>query len=121
MERCLFPDQKKRRSGPKGYLRYYSAETNPVPEYHIHFTIAHFENGRYNTLEYDFNRRITDFREELALLPGHYMLVTGNRFNDSKILSDISFFDLKENQHLTIEVNLRKDNMPPEITGRARP
>jgi len=108
----------KRPSGPKGYLRIFSAESNPVPEYHIHFTIAHFKNGRYNTLDYEFNRRITDFREELQLVPGHYMLVTGNRLNDNKILSDVSFFDLKENQHLSIEVNLRKDNMPPEISGR---
>jgi hypothetical protein len=96
-------------SQEKGYLRLISSENNPVPEYYIHFTIARFENGRYNTLEYDYNKRIFDFKEELQLIPGHYMLVTGNRLNDSKILSDITFFDLRENEHKTINVRLRRD------------
>ena len=46
------------------------------------------------------------------------MLVTGNRLNDSKILSNISFFDLSENEHKTIEVNLRKDISENKIHGR---
>ncbi len=110
--------EEKKPSLKKGYLKLSSSsETNPVPEYHIHFTIARFENGRYNTLDYDFNRRITDFKEELQLTPGHYMIVTGNRLDDSKILSNISFFDLSENQHLTIDVKLRKDSSAPVILG----
>ena len=37
------------------------------------------------------------------------MLVTGNRLSDSKILSNISFFDLSENEHKTVDVKIRKD------------
>jgi hypothetical protein len=37
------------------------------------------------------------------------MLVTGNRINDSKILSSLSFFDLSEDEHKILEVRLRKD------------
>ena len=85
-----FADQKKTEQ-KKGYINLRSSDTNPVPEYYIHFTLARFENGRYNTLEYDFNKKICDFTEELALPPGNYMLVTGNRLNDSKILSNITF------------------------------
>ena len=102
-----FSDQKKP-DMKKGYLKLESADKNPVPEYYIQFTLARFEGGRYNTLEYDFNRKITDFKDELPLPPGHYMLVTGNRLNDSKILSNISFFDLSENEHRTVEVRIRK-------------
>jgi hypothetical protein len=112
-----FADQKKPEQA-KGYLKIFSAETKPVPEYYIHFTIARFENGRYNTLEYDFNKKITDFREELSLLPGNYMLVTGNRLNNSRILSNVSFFDLSENEHKTIEIKLRKDISATPILGR---
>jgi hypothetical protein len=93
-------------------------ETIPVPEYYIHFTLASFESGRYNTLEYDFNKKINDFKEELPLPPRNYMLVTGNRLNDGKILSNISFFDLFENEHKTIEVNLRKDISDNKILGK---
>ncbi len=96
----------------KGFIRFSSGEKNPVPEYNTHFTIAHFENGRYNTF-----RKGADFKDELALAPGHYMLVTGNRINDSKILSTLSFFELKENEHKTIDIKLRKDVSPAEILG----
>lgn len=101
----------------KGYLRLVSSDTKPVPEYFIHFTIARFENGRYNTLEYDYNKKITDFTEEIFLPPGHYMLVTGNRLIDSKILSSISFFDLSENEHKTLDIKLRKDLAEKKILG----
>jgi hypothetical protein len=103
-----FSDQKKP-DLKKGYLKLSSADKNPIPEYYIHFTLARFEGGRYNTLEYDFNRKITDFKEELALPPGRYMLVTGNRLSDSKILSNITFFNLSENEHKTLDVKIRKN------------
>jgi hypothetical protein len=92
----------------KGFVRLISKEKNPVPEYYIHFTIARFENGRYNTLEYDYNKKVTDFKEELSLSAGHYMLVTGNRINDGKILSTLTFFDLKDNDHKTVDIELLK-------------
>jgi hypothetical protein len=92
----------------KGYLKLVSDEKNPVPEYFIHFTLARFENGRFNTLEYDYNRRVTDFNDELILEPGHYMLVTGNRINDSRILSSLKFFDLGEKEHKVLRIALRK-------------
>ncbi len=101
-----------------GYLRLFSSETTPVPEYYIHFTIAKFWNGRYNTLEYDYNKKINDFPEELALTPGSYIIVTGNRVNDSKILSNITFFDIHENEHKSFKVTIRMDNSETEVSGK---
>jgi hypothetical protein len=102
-----FSDQQAPPEG-KGYVKFISSEKTPVPEYYINFTLARFEHGHYTTLEYDFNKKVTEFKEELPLLPGHYMLVTGNRLNDSKILSSLKFFDLKMGQHLVLDINLRK-------------
>ena len=102
----------------KGFLKLVSVDIKPVPEYYTNFTLARFENGRYNTLEYDYNKKISDFKEELQLFPGHYMLVTGNRLNDSKILSNISFFDLSENEHKIIRVNPRKEISENIILGK---
>jgi transglutaminase-like putative cysteine protease len=112
-----FSDQKPPRQN-KGYIKLQSADVNPVPEYYIHFTLARFENGRYNTLEYDYNKKISDFKTDLALPPGHYLLVTGNRLSSGKILSAIRFFDLEENEHKTIDVKLRKDNSEKKILGK---
>lgn len=112
-----FADQEKPVS-KKGLIKFTSEDTNPVPEYYIHYTLAHFENGRYITLEYDYNRKISDFRDEIPLPPGDYMLVTGNRLNDSKILACISFFSLSENERKTIEIKLRKDHSEGKILGK---
>jgi transglutaminase-like putative cysteine protease len=112
-----FSDQKKP-GMEKGFIKLSSTETKPVPEYYIHFTLARFENGRYNTLEYDYNKKISDFTDELALPPGSYMLVTGNRLNDSKILSNLTFFELSGNEHKTIDVRLRRDTQENKILGK---
>jgi hypothetical protein len=112
----FFSDQDKP-GGIKGYIRLISSETKPVPEYYSHFTLARFENGRYNTLEYDYNRKVTDFKEELSLAPGSYMLVTGNRLANSRILSELTFFDLAAGEHRSVEVKLRKDLTPHRILG----
>jgi hypothetical protein len=102
----------------KGFIRFVSSENAPVPEYYIHFTIARLLNGRYNTLEYDYNKRISDFRDELELDPGKYRVMTGNRISDKKILVSLLVFELKENEHKTVRIQLRKDNAPAEILGR---
>jgi transglutaminase-like putative cysteine protease len=101
----------------KGYIKLSSTETNPVPEYYLHFTIAYFANGRYNTLEYDYNKKITDFKDEIPLAPGHYLTLTGNRLRDGRILTNLSFFDLNSGQHVSLEIKLRKDTQHNEITG----
>jgi transglutaminase-like putative cysteine protease len=114
---AYFSDQKQADMN-KGYIKFISNNTKPVPEYYIQFTLARFEGGRYTTLEYDYNKKISDFKEELPLPPGHYILVTGNRLNDSKILSKISFFDLAAGEHKTVEVIIRKDLSEKKILGK---
>jgi hypothetical protein len=113
-----FADQKKPDEN-KGYIRLRSEETDPVPEYYTHFTLARFENGRYNTLEYDYNRKISDFRNELALPPGNYMIVTGYRLTNGNVLSQLSFFNLEENEHKTIDIELRKEKAERHPVGKA--
>jgi transglutaminase-like putative cysteine protease len=113
-----FSDQVKP-AGNMGYIKLVSGDVAPVPEYYIHFTLARFENGKFNTLDYDFNKKVTDFRDELALPKGNYMLVTGNRLADSRILSELAFFQLDENEHKTIEVSIRKDSSVKKIIGSA--
>ncbi len=112
-----FPERT-RPSGSRGYIRLTSSDKKPVPEYFMHFTLARFDKGKYKTLEYDYNRKITDFKEELSLAPGSYMLVAGNRLESGKILVSLDFFDLAENEHKKIEVKLRKDPAAGRILGK---
>jgi hypothetical protein len=94
-------------SDKKGFIRITSNETRPVPEYYIHFTLSRLEGGRYVTLSYDYNKKVSDFKDEIPLPPGKYMLLSGNRISDSKILTRLTFFDLKENEHRKLEIKLR--------------
>ena len=115
----FFSDQIKPQKN-KGYIKLFSTQIKHVPEYYVRFTLARFDNGCYNTLEYDYNKKITDFTGELPLAPGSYMLVTGNRLSDSSILANISFFNLSEGEHKTIEVKLRNEISPLEPDARFR-
>jgi hypothetical protein len=105
-------------SEKKGFVRIKTSENKPVPEYYKHFTLARFDNGRYITLAYDFNRKATEFSEEIALPPGKYMLVTGNRITDERILSDLTFFELRESEHRELVISLRKENGEKKILGK---
>jgi hypothetical protein len=93
-----------------GFLKITTQDKDPVPEYSTHFTISRFEKGRYAALDYEFARKATEFTEEIKLPAGSYMITTGNRLVDGRILASISFFTLRGGEHRTVEVNLRKDN-----------
>ncbi|MGD0342330.1 MAG: transglutaminase-like domain-containing protein [Bacteroidales bacterium] len=102
----------------RGFLKLASSEKNPVPEYYKNFTLARFENGRYNTMEYDENKSVNDF-PELALIPGHYMLVTGNRLDDNRILASLEFFNIAGGEHKEVDIKIRHENKRQEVLGKA--
>ena len=105
-------------SDEKGFVRFRSSDTKPVPEYYTHFTLARYEDGKYITLEYDYNKKATDFTDYMPLPEGRYLLVTGNRISDSKILSSLTFFDLKANERKDLSISLRKDISEKKIIGK---
>ena len=113
----FFSDQRSQGS-ERGYLSLRSSQTAPVPRYYTHFTIARFEKGKYKTLEYEYNKEITKFTSEIELPAGSYMLVTGNRLNDSKIHACISFFELATDEHKILDVELRPESASKNIPGR---
>lgn len=100
-----------------GCLEFSCSGEFPIPEYFIHFTLARFERGRYISLDYDYNRKVTEFASCLPLPPGPYMLVTGNRIDDSNILASIRFFTLNAGESKTVEIKLRKEEKPVELLG----
>jgi len=94
-------------SALKGYISFVSAETDPLPEYHIHFSLAVFEKGQYIPLDFGYNVRINDLPENIPLDPGKYMLVTGNRDEKGNVLASLSFFELNQGENKKIVVALR--------------
>ncbi len=105
-------------TGEKGFIRFRTVQLNPEPQYYTNFTLARFENGRYNTLDYEFGKKISGF-PELELPAGSYMLVTGYRPDDKIILSTITFFELSKGEHKKVDVNLRSAEKSLAVLGSA--
>mgnify|MGYP000848167399 FL=1 len=95
-------------SGTPGYIRFINGSAGQEPEYHVHFTLAHLENGRFITLDYGYGVKISDLQDLIALDPGTYMLTTGNRDEFGNVMASVSFYELKPGQELPLEVTLRR-------------
>ena len=106
-------------SGTPGYVRFIAGNDNSgaiEPEYHIHFTLAKIEQGRFRTLDYGYGVKLSDLPDRIALDPGTYMLTTGNRDDIGNVLSTVSFHELKPGDELPVTINLR--NLPSsKLTG----
>lgn len=80
-----------------------------TPEYTLHFTIAKIQDGVCQTLEFEEGKKLTDFANPLTLETGNYVLVTGKRLSEGKVLSALTFFEISTEKPTILEVTLRKD------------
>jgi len=102
-----------RPSGTSGYVTFVAGSGEIMkqePEYHVHFTLARVENGRYNTLDYGYGVKISDIPVKIPLDPGIYMLTTGNRDENGNVLASVSFHELKAGEEQQLRIDLR--NLP---------
>ncbi|MDX2414294.1 MAG: hypothetical protein QNK33_03805, partial [Bacteroidales bacterium] len=99
-------------------LKIVSALDRQDAQYYKHFTIARLDRGVFHTLAYDYNKKTSDFTQELLLSPGYYMLVTSNRLDDRKILSSIRFFELKKGETTLLDVSYRENQTELISVGR---
>jgi transglutaminase-like putative cysteine protease len=90
-----------------GMLVLKNGDNNIEPQYFIHFTLGRFADGNYQTLDYDFGRKIGDFKEPLKLEAGNYRLVTGNRLSDGTVLSSVYYFKIEPGKTKPVTVSLR--------------
>ncbi len=107
-----------RPSAGKSYVTFTSDDSNPKPEYRIHFTLARFENGRYRTLEFGENVGIEEMQKNIPLDPGKYMLVTGNRNESGNVLAELAFFGLLPDDSTLIQVRLRNEEKEAPVKGK---
>jgi transglutaminase-like putative cysteine protease len=81
-------------AGEYGWVTFSSETADHEPEYHVHFSLAHIINGQYQTLDYDYGRKISDMPGSIKLISGDYMLTTGNRDENGNVFSSLTFFTL---------------------------
>lgn len=113
-----FADEEKP-SGSVGYITFSSDRDDPVPEYHVHFTLARIEEGRYQTMNYGYGTKVSDIPKQLPLGPGLYMLTTGNRDENGNVLSSLTFFTLAPGEEKTVAVQPRELEETSAASGKA--
>ena len=91
-----------------GKLKLTFGDKNSKPEYWTHYTIAKFDNGDFITLDYENDSRISDFPAVLELESGYYMLSTGSRYSNGKVLSSLHFFDILPDKTTEKNILLRE-------------
>ena len=87
------------------------------PEYYIHYTLQKFDDGRFNTLDYEGSELVGEFPVVLDLEPGYYLLMTGHRRNDGSVLVRSDYFNLKKGDNLAMPVILQPLDTKRQIAG----
>jgi hypothetical protein len=93
-------------------------ENNLKPEYYTHFTIEKFTEGFFRSLDYETEPILKSFPCTIEVMPGSYLLVTGNRINGGTVLATLSFFNLQENKTENLDIKLRQDLAPEQVIGK---
>ena len=85
-----------------------------TPQYYHHFTLAVFENNRFNTIRLGEYQDV-DKIEPLKLAAGQYRLITSNRLSSGKILVDMVYFDVEGD--VKIDLYFPKTRADRQILG----
>jgi hypothetical protein len=92
---------------------------DPVPEYHVHFSLARIDDGKYNTLNYGYGKKLNEISKLIPLDPGMYMLTTGNRDENGNVLASVTFFTLAPGEEKTVAVRPRELEETSAPSGKA--
>ena len=88
------------------------------PEYYVHFTIEKFSEGFYRSLDYENDPVMQQFPAKVDIMPGNYLLITGNRITGGTVLADLEFFTVQPKKTVEVPIVLRKDLSPQQSYGK---
>lgn len=98
---------------PKASLTVFSDPANLIkPDYYIHYTLAFFKDGDFQTLDYEDDPAVAQFPYQLDLDEGYYRLMAGSRANDGSITVSVQYFELQPDKPQVVTIKM------PEITGK---
>ena len=85
-----------------------------TPQYYHHFTLAVFENNRFNTIRLDEYEDIDNIGP-LKLSSGQYRLITSTRLSSGKILVDMTYFNIESD--MNIDLNFPEAQTDMQVLG----
>jgi len=93
-------------------------ENSNKPEYYIQYTLEKFDDGFFRSLDYEYDPVVNQFPCTLEIVPGYYLVVTGNRKTDGTVLTKLSFFSVEPDRSGEITIQLRKEAAPAVPLGQ---
>lgn len=102
---------------PQGELTLLNEDATLNPVYYTHFSIARFENGKYNTLNFEFDTIFNHFPATIKLDTGSYRLLTGNRLSDGTVITRWKEFSIAENKPVMLKIELARDTNKNMMIG----
>lgn len=109
-------------NAPQGRLvaTYQPARALDNPLYYTHFTLSRFADGTFHLMGFGEDNT-SNWRsllsEPRSLDAGYYMLTTGTRLAGGSVLSNVSFFNIKEGETTQIELVMRDNPDEVKIIG----
>ncbi|MGE0077043.1 MAG: transglutaminase domain-containing protein [Bacteroidales bacterium] len=104
---------------PKGTLNLNLGNNLPIqkPQYYTHFTIGKLEKGKFVSLDFETDPNVNNLPAKINLDAGFYRLITGNRLSNGTVLCKFKYFEIKENQTTTINLEFNENNTQSQIFG----
>ena len=94
---------------PMGRLIVDNSKNNRIkPEYYINFTIQRLLDGRWQTLDFEYDPKFQRFPEGLDLAVGTYRLMSGNRDVDGNIYVREDYFNIEYNKITVVELKMEE-------------
>ncbi|MDR0790009.1 MAG: transglutaminase domain-containing protein [Bacteroidales bacterium] len=91
-----------------------SPNNDTKPEYYSHFTLSKLINGRFQTLDYEYEPHFDHFPDTLSLSNGYYRLLTGRRADDGSVFVREEYFNLRGSD-TSVCVTLPKVQYEPKV------
>jgi hypothetical protein len=88
---------------------------NFEPKYYINYTVAKLIDGRFVSLDYEYDESMNIFPITTNIEPGMYRIMTGNRFPDGSVLTNWHYIIIPVTKDtILIELNLQENTVAPE-------
>ncbi|MDR2009381.1 MAG: transglutaminase-like domain-containing protein [Bacteroidales bacterium] len=95
----------------RGTVKLASAYNNRELKYRVHFALVKLTNAKFHTVDLGWEIPVSEFNEGIELQEGTYMLLSAVRNEDGSVIVKRKYFDLHENEVVTVDVEL------PEVTS----
>lgn len=107
-------------SSPKGMicLAFPDAAVTEHPAYYSHFTLSRLDSGRLQLQEFPEGMLLEDgFRQGVEVDEGTYLLVSGTRMADGKVLAHLEFMPVQASRATNAPLRLRNEENELRVIG----